>query len=89
MRSSRQRWHHCCWSHHWTAHLETDFNKETSYLGQISVADPGGAPGAPPPNMIQFFRFHMCFCQKAPASDVGAPPPNVSAPSMGNPGSAA
>ena len=46
-----------------------------------ALADPGGAAGARPPNRIQFFRFHICFHQKAPTSEVGAPP-------MGNPGSA-
>ena len=35
----------------------------------------GGAPPAPPPNRIQFFRFHIHFCQKAPTSEVSAPPP--------------
>ena len=35
-----------------------------------------GAPlaHAPPPNRIQFFRFHIHFCQKVPMSEVGAPP---------------
>ena len=47
-----------------------------------------GAP--PPPNGIQFFRFHIHFHRKAPASEVGTPP-NGSAPPpppTGNPGSA-
>ena len=30
--------------------------------------------GAPPPNRIQFFRFCICFCQKACVSEVSAPP---------------
>ena len=49
-----------------------------------TLADPGGATGVhpPPPNGIQFFRFCIHFCRKAPTSEVGAPPPT------GNPGSA-
>ena len=49
-------------------------------LLQCPLADPrgGGAAGARPPNRIQFFRFRICFRQKAPALVVGAP--NGSAP---------
>ena len=58
----------------------------------LSLADPGGAASMcppPPPNRIQFFRFHICFGQKVPMSEVGTPqmawrPP----PQTGNPGSA-
>ena len=47
-----------------------------------TLADPGGRrQRAPPFNGIQFFRFHIRFCRKAPALEVGAPP-------TGNPGSA-
>ena len=52
-----------------------------------SLADPGGAAGMRPPNRIQFFCFHTCFCWKAYVSEVGTPQ-WVSAPPMGNPGSA-
>ena len=42
-----------------------------------------------PPNRINFFHFHIRFCRKVYASEVGAPPPNGSAPPpTGNPGSA-
>ena len=45
-----------------------------------TVADPGGTASAcPPPNRIQFFHFHICFCQKASTSEVGAPPPPLMA----------
>ena len=41
------------------------------------TCDIGGSRGRhwhAPPNRIQFFRFHTCFCQKAYMSEVGAPP---------------
>ena len=38
-----------------------------------SLADPGGH--SPPSNGTQFIRFHIHFHQKAPLSEVGAPPP--------------
>ena len=44
----------------------------------------GVPPEGPPPNGIQFFRFHVRFRQNAPTSEVGAPCP----PPTGNPGSA-
>ena len=43
----------------------------------------------PPPNGIQFFHFHICFCQEAPVSEVGTPPQWLGAPPpppTGNPG---
>ena len=45
------------------------------------LADPGGHCQCmpPPPNRIQFFHFHICFCQKAPTLEVSIPP-NGSAP---------
>ena len=47
----------------------------------------GGTAGTCPPNRIQFFGFHMCFCQKVPVLEVGTP--NSSAPPpQENPGSA-
>ena len=40
----------------------------------LSLADLGGAAGAPPPpNRINFFRFCIHFYQKVYASEVGAP----------------
>ena len=40
------------------------------------LADPRGCQRVPPPpNGIQFFCFHIRFHQKAPMSEVGAPPP--------------
>ena len=33
---------------------------------------PARAP--PPPNRTKFFRFYICFQQKVPVSEVGAPP---------------
>ena len=51
----------------------------------------GGSGGrrwrTPPPNSIHFFRFHIRFCQKVYASEVGVPQ-RVGAPPTGNPGSA-
>ena len=52
-----------------------------------SLADPGGAAGAPP-NRIHFFYFHIRFCQKVYMSEVGAPPMGRRPPPTGNPGSA-
>ena len=54
-----------------------------------TLAHPGGAACAPP-NRINFFHFHIRFCQKVYTSEVGAPttgrrPPP---PPTGNPGSA-
>ena len=46
----------------------------------------GGTAGMPP-HRIQFFRFCICFCQKAPILEVDAPQ-RLGAPPMGNPGSA-
>ena len=43
--------------------------------GTFTLADPGGRrPRPPPPNRINFFRFHIRFCQKVYASEVGTPP---------------
>ena len=55
----------------------------------IPLADPGGRRQHTPlpPNRIQFFHFHICFCQKAPMSEVSAPQ-WLGAPQTGNPGSA-
>ena len=47
----------------------------------------GGAASTQPPNRIQFFHFCICFCQKAPTSEVGAPQ-RLGTPPTGNPGSA-
>ena len=41
----------------------------------------GAPPACVPPNRINFFHFHIRFCQKVYASEVSAPP-------TGNPGSA-
>ena len=52
-----------------------------------SLADPGGATGAPTPNGIQFFHFYICFHKKVPMLDVNAPPQRLGVPLTGNPGS--
>ena len=44
-----------------------------------TLADPGGAAGAPP-NRINFFRFRIHFCQKVYVSEVGAPPNGFAPP---------
>ena len=41
----------------------------------------------PPPNRINFFHFHIRFCQKVYTLEVGTPPTGQ-CPPMGNPGSA-
>ena len=41
----------------------------------------------PPPNRTKFFRFYICFHQKAPVSEVGAPSNEGWCPPMENPGS--
>ena len=51
------------------------------------LADLAGVPGIPPSHGTQFFRFHIHFHQKAPASEVDVPP-NSSTPPTGKTGSA-
>ena len=42
----------------------------------------------PPPNRTKFFRFYICFHQKVPVLEVGAPSNEGWCPPTGNPGSA-
>ena len=67
-------------------HLQKNKLGRTLIRISVSLADPGGAAGAPP-NMINFFHFHIRFHQKVYASEVGAPPTGRRPPT-GNPGSA-
>ena len=41
----------------------------------LTLVDPGDTTGErSPPDRIQFFCFRICFCRKAPISEVGPPP---------------
>ena len=51
----------------------------------VSLADPGGAAGMPPQQ--DPIHFHICFCRRAPMSEVGAPSNGSASLAMGNPGS--
>ena len=57
-------------------------------LLRSALADLGGVPGALPHYETQFFHFCIHFCQKAPMSEVHAPPNGSTPPPTGNPGSA-
>ena len=63
--------------------LEDLFN-----LCYIRILIIGGSSGRarctpPPPYGTQFFHFHIHFHRKAPASEVGAPPPPTGNPEPG------